>query len=524
MSALVTLDSVSLCTPDRKLLFEGLNLSVGRERIGLVGRNGCGKSSLLHVIAGEAEPASGSVHRAGSIGVLAQIADERETVAAALGVEAELARLKRLEAGAGDESDLAEADWSLAARVGAALAEVGHAGLDVSRLVGSLSGGERTRLALARLLIEAPDLLLLDEPTNNLDAAGREAVARLVAGWRGGLIVASHDRDLLEGVDRIVELSPVGVTVFGGGWSAFSAARAAALAKAEADLESADQAAKRAAREAQAEREKQDRRDKRGRTVRARGDQPKLVLDAREQRAQRTAGRGRKLAERMTGAAEDGLAAAREKVEVVTPWRIDLPKTGLPAGRDLLSFRDVEMGYGERRLFGPLSFDVRGPERISIRGENGSGKSTLLRLVCGEEQPRSGKVSVLTERLAMLDQHVGLLRPSETVLENMLRLNPDHSENAARAVLARFAYRRDAALQTAGTLSGGEMLRAGLACVFARAEPPELLLLDEPTNHLDIWSIETLEEALADYDGALLVVSHDPAFLDAVGVERTIGL
>lgn len=524
MSALITLDSVSLTTPDRKTLFEGLSLSVGRERVGLVGRNGCGKSSLLRVIAGEAAPAAGAVHRAGSIGVLAQVAEERDSVAAALGVEVALARLERLEAGSGGEADLAEADWTLPARVEAALAEVGHAGLDVTRPVGSLSGGERTRIALARLLIEAPDLLLLDEPTNNLDAAGREAVASLVAGWRGGLVVASHDRDLLEGVDRIVELSPVGVTVFGGGWSAFSEARAAALAKAEAELDSADQAAKRAAREAQAEREKQDRRDKRGRAVRARGDQPKLLLDAREQRAQRTAGRGQRLAARLTGGAERELAAAREKVEIVAPLRIELPETALPAGRDLLSFRDVEMGFGERRLFGPLTFDVRGPERICIGGGNGSGKSTLLRLVCGEAQPRSGEVRVLTDRLAMLDQHVGLLHPAESVLANLLRLNPGVAENAARAALARFAYRGDAALQPAGTLSGGERLRAGLACVFARAEPPELLLLDEPTNHLDIWSIETLEEALADFDGALMVVSHDPAFLEAVGVEREIRL
>ncbi len=522
MSGFVVLDSVSIATPERKVLFDGLSLVVRREAIGLVGRNGCGKSSLLRVIAGEAEPAGGAVRIGGSVGMLAQTADAGARVDEALGVEDALARLRRLEDGAGDETDLAEADWTLPARLEAALAAVGHSGLDVGRLMGSLSGGEQMRVALARVMIEAPDLLLLDEPTNNLDAAGREAVARLMAEWKGGVVVASHDRELLEGVDRIVELSPVGVTVFGGGWSAFREARDAALAKAEAELGSADQAAKRAAREAQVEREKQDRRDSRGRAARARGDAPKILLDARQQRAERTAGRGKKLAEKLTGAAGDELAAARAKVEVVTPLRIDLPETGLPAGRDVLSFRDVEMGFGARRLFGPLSFDVRGPERIAVSGENGSGKSTLLRLAVGEVEPGAGGVRLMA-RVAMLDQHVGLLEDNLSVLENLVTLNPELSDNEARAVLARFAFRAGDALQLAGTLSGGERLRAGLACVFA-GEAPELLVLDEPTNHLDIWAIETLEAALSAFDGALLVVSHDPVFLEAIGVERAIEL
>ena len=215
MTAYLTLDSVALAAPGGRRLFDGLTLACGRERIGVVGRNGSGKSSLLRLIAGEIEPAAGSVLRAGSIGMLAQALDERLTVAQALGVAKGLERLRRLERGEGSLTDAAEADWTLEARVEEALAGVVLADADLDRRLASFSGGERTRIALARLWIEEPDLLLLDEPTNNLDAEGRRSLERLLDGWRGGIVVASHDRALLSRVDRIVELSPVGVTVFG---------------------------------------------------------------------------------------------------------------------------------------------------------------------------------------------------------------------------------------------------------------------------------------------------------------------
>jgi ATPase subunit of ABC transporter with duplicated ATPase domains len=182
------------------------------------------------------------------------------------------------------------------------------------------------------------------------------------------------------------------------------------------------------------------------------------------------------------------------------------------------------MTHGARRLFGPLSFELRGPERIAIRGANGSGKTTLLRLITGQLEPTAGDISRLTDRIAMLDQHVGLLDPSVSILDNLRRLDPDLSDNGAYAALARFAFRNRAALQIAGTLSGGERLRAGLACVFAGPEPPLILLLDEPTNHLDLTSIEELECALSEFDGALIVVSHDQTFLQAIGAEREIRL
>ena len=524
MAAFLILDSISLVTPDGRPLFDGLTLALGRERTGVVGRNGCGKSTLLRLIAGEIEPSGGSLQRIGSIGMLTQLADERLTVSEALGIAGDLARLHRLERGEGSLDDATGADWMLETRVQAALVEAGLPSLPLNRPIASLSGGERARTALARLLIEAPDVLLLDEPTNNLDADGRQAVAHLLERWQGGILVASHDRALLECVDRIVELTSIGITIFGGAWSAFAEAREAARDRAEADLDHAADALRDTERALQKAREKKSRRDKAGRAWRAKGIEDKMFMDREKERAENSAARENRLADRLIGERTEALQAARARVEILTPLAIDLPQTNLPDGRELVAFKDVVMAFRERQLFGPLSFDVRGPERIAVRGANGSGKTTLFRLITGELEPSRGDMSRRTDRVAVLDQHVGLLDPALSILDNLRRLNPELTANEAHAALARFAFRNRAALQIARTLSGGERLRAAMACVFARPQPPFLLLLDEPTNHLDIASIEELENALKGFDGALITISHDDAFLQSIGIEREIVL
>jgi ATPase subunit of ABC transporter with duplicated ATPase domains len=185
----------------------------------------------------------------------------------------------------------------------------------------------------------------------------------------------------------------------------------------------------------------------------------------------------------------------------------------------VLALASVTVDVGERQL-GPWTFDLRGPERIAVTGPNGAGKTTLLRVAAGSLVPTSGAVRRAESRIAMLDQHVGLLNRDISILANFRRLNASSGEQDAYAACARFAFRNRDARQNVGTLSGGERLRAGLACTLAGARPPWLLILDEPTNHLDIESVELLEEALREFDGALMVVSHDPAFVEAVGIER----
>jgi ATPase subunit of ABC transporter with duplicated ATPase domains len=172
---------------------------------------------------------------------------------------------------------------------------------------------------------------------------------------------------------------------------------------------------------------------------------------------------------------------------------------------------------------GPISLRLTGPERLAVVGPNGAGKTTLLKLIAGLTEPSAGSVE-WPVRAALLDQQAAMLRPDETLVESWLRLNPQGTPNAARAALARFLFRNVQADRKTGELSGGERLRAALACVMTGTQPPQLLVLDEPTNHLDIESVEAVEAALSGYDGALVVVSHDADFLENLGVEQTIAL
>jgi ATPase subunit of ABC transporter with duplicated ATPase domains len=524
MSALLTLDSVSLSSPDGRLLFSDLTLALGRERVGLVGRNGAGKSTLLRAIAEGTRPRSGSISVGGTLGALRQ-AEGRGSGRAAdlLGVAEPLARLDRIQRGQGTAEDLAGADWLLPQRIDEALADVGLGSPSLHRPVSSFSGGERTSLALARLLLERPDVLLLDEPTNNLDGAGRQAVSAMLAIWRGGALVASHDRTLLEQMDRIVELSPVGVRLVGGGWSAYEAMRDAERDRAEQSAERAESELRAAKRAAQSARERQARRDSAGRAYAASGSAPAISLGLAKGRAETTAGRSERLAANSVDKAEQAREVARAALERVMPLSFSLPASGLPPNRVVLSLEDVVLQIGGRHLFGPLSFSMSGSERVAIHGRNGAGKSSLLKLITGALVPSRGVVRTGVPH-AYLDQHVSLLLDDSSLLENLKHCQQGLSDHDAHRVLARFAFRNQDALRLAGNLSGGERLRAGLACMMCAAPPPQLLLLDEPTNHLDLTSIEALENAISRYDGALIVVSHDRTFLDKIAVERQICL
>lgn len=522
----MTLDRVAARTPDGHTLFSDLSLAFGRERVGLVGRNGSGKTTLLRLIAGLAEPVEGVINRAGSVAWLAQRADPAsdETLADTLGVAGPLAVIARVLAGEGTADDLDAADWALDERIANALSDVGLGSPDLSRSTSSLSGGEQTRLRLAALLLDPPDLLLLDEPTNHMDREGRERIADLLTRWPGGVVVVSHDRALLRRMDRIIELSGLGAASYGGGYDLYAERKAAERASAERDLDLAEREAGRIAREGQKAMEKKARRDRAGRAFAMKKSEPAILLGAMAERAENSGARENRLAERRSEAAEADLASAQDRIERIRTLDIPMPPTGLSAGRTVLVMDEAEWSTSDgRHIVGPVSLRLRGPERIAITGANGAGKSTLLKLIAGALTPSTGRIERPVEA-ALLDQEAALLNPDETLVEAYRRLNPEASPNDAHAALARFLFRNVAAQKQVSALSGGERLRAALACVTGGLRPAQLLILDEPTNHLDLDSVAAVEAALRGYDGALVVVSHDPDFLDAIGTDRTLAL
>ncbi len=274
-------------------------------------------------------------------------------------------------------------------------------------------------------------------------------------------------------------------------------------------------------------RERQARREAQGRRNRATANMPKILLNRRKAQAQATGARVRAVTEREVEERRARAFTARQRAEERERPRFALPSAALPAGRTVLDIEGVTVHFPGTAApaLDRVSLRIAGPERVAIAGPNGSGKSTLLRVATGILAPDSGTVRRLpASATAFLDQHGAALDPALSVLDNFRAFHPRMEPTAARYFLARFLFSHEAALQPVGTLSGGQRLRASLACVLGSEPSPSLLVLDEPTNHLDLDALEALEDALRAYDGALLVVSHDADFLEAIGVERYVEL
>ena len=344
--------------------------------------------------------------------------------------------------------------------------------------------------------------------------------------WNGCLLLVSHDRALLDRMDRIAELDRGELRFYGGNFTEYEEAVRAAREVAEKNVRNAEQEVKREKREMQQARERAERRASNASRNLKNAGLPKIFAGTMKRDAQESAGKANEMHSARVSDAKARLDEAGRALRDEQKIALELPGTNVPAGRTLFHGERMQVRYGERNLFAGDGVDltIRGPERIALLGPNGAGKSTLLRLINGDLEPDSGQIKRADGRIAYLSQRLDLLDLDRTVAENLAAFAPGMPEAQRMNLLARFLFRGARVHLPVGVLSGGERLRATLACVLFAEPAPQLLLLDEPTNNLDLVSVGQLESALNAYEGAFVVVSHDERFLAEIKVNRWLRL
>ena len=473
-------------------------------RLALIGRNGAGKSTLLRLLMGVEEPDSGTVYTRDGV-TLAMLEQDplidagRSVLEVSEKAFTDLDRLEgelsRLEAKGLDQPDVYErwehlhevferrGGYERRARRDSVLYALGFRGRE-HETAAHLSGGEKTRLGLARLLMAQPDVLLLDEPTNHLDMEMREWLEGYLGRYPGGVLLVSHDRAFLDSASNATAEIALGtLRTFDGTPSRYREARAEQLA-----IEAA---------------------------TRKNQQQELARLDAAATRMKRWAGQSEKLhrrakaMERRVDRFQDGMIGDAERKERTTRFRFDSE----PSGEIVLQAAHLNKRFGDKTLFENVRFTMRAGERIALVGPNGAGKSTFLKVALGNlasDDPKATLDYGARVRVGYYDQELRGVNPENTLIEEMIRLVGD---TEAHNLLGRFLFPYDAQFKRIADLSGGE--RARLALLKLTLGKYNFLVLDEPTNHLDVEMIEALEDALADYAGTLLIVSHDRRFIQA---------
>jgi ATPase subunit of ABC transporter with duplicated ATPase domains len=498
-----------------RLLLEDASFRVGPgDRVGLVGRNGAGKTTLTKILAGDAQPAGGAIHRSGTVGYLPQDPRTgdldvwaRDRIVGARGLDEAARRMRasadRMASTDGDERDRAMRAYdaataefearggytadSEASRIAASL---GLPDRVLGQPLGTLSGGQRRRIELARILFGGYDVLLLDEPTNHLDADSIMWLRRFLANYAGGFVVISHDTGLLEAtVNTVLHLDATRAVLdtYSLGWKAY-------LQQRETDERRRRRERANAERQASALREQAEKM--RAKATKAKAAQSML-----------------KRADRLVDSLEDQRISDRVA-------RIRLPEPA-PCGKTPLSARGLSRSYGSEEIFTDVDLAVDKGSRVVVLGLNGAGKTTLLRMLAGIDEPDTGEVLLgHGARIGYYAQEHETLDPQRTVLETFATAAPDLTESERRGILGTFLFSGDDAHKPVSVLSGGEKTRLALATLVVSSA--NVLLLDEPTNNLDPASREEILTALRRYRGAVVLVTHDEGAVRALDPERVV--
>ena len=507
--SLVTITGISKSHGAQHLFADvSLQISAGR-RIAVVGANGAGKTTLLEIITGDQEPDAGSVTRARdlAIGYLRQeVAESKgrsalgEVLAGAgevTGIERRLRHVESELSEATDEEELAElmdeygrlqhrfealGGYSLESDARRILAGLGFAEPDMERDLGEFSGGWMMRVALARLLLQNPDVLLLDEPTNHLDLASVDWLQGFLAVYAGAIVLVSHDRDFINAIaNRVVELSGGRVTEYVGDYADFVEQREARIAQLEAA---------------------------------ARGQARKIAhVESFIERFRYKASKARQVQSRIK--ALDRLERVETPTAKAKSVKFRFPEPPR-SGRVVITLRDIVKRYGATQVYDGLDLQLERGQRVALIGPNGAGKSTLLKILAGVLPFEGGTRELgMNVRVAYFAQHqIEALNPANTVYTELEGAAPRMSSSEIRRMLGAFLFSGDAVNKKVGVLSGGEQTRLAMAKLLA--DPANLLCLDEPTNHLDIQSRDVLEDALNAFPGTIVLITHDRYLIRSV--------
>ncbi|MET0394002.1 MAG: ABC-F family ATP-binding cassette domain-containing protein [Chitinophagaceae bacterium] len=528
---MLILQGVDYTHPGRDPLFTDIHFTLNRrDKIALTGNNGSGKSTLLRIMAGELQPSRGLVKTETKPYYVPQLWDRfaDATVAQALRVQDKLLALKKILAGDVTETNLQilADDWTIEERCREELAHWQLDGLDWSQPMRTLSGGQKTKVFLAGILIHEPEIILLDEPGNHLDGAGRRLLHELILSTRAALVLVSHDRHLLNLPGLLCELENGGLTMYGGNYDFYREQKAIEQTALYHDLKSAEKAFRKAKEVQRESLERQQKLDARGKKKQEKAGLPTISMHTFRNNAEKSTARVKDIHAEKVNALAAELGQLREALPASGAIRLLFDDAALHKGKVLITARGVNARFNDRLLWKQgLSIQITSGERIAVKGANGSGKTTLIKFFLGALQPAAGTIESTISQAIYIDQDYSLINVRLSVYEQAQRFNPGSlHEHEIKLRLNRFLFDKTAWDKPCRALSGGERMRLLLCCLTIGNQAPDLIVLDEPTNNLDVQNVDILIRALSEYKGTLLVVSHDKYFLEQIGIGRSLML
>ena len=528
---MLTLQNISYTHPNKDLLLCDINLTVNNyEKTALIGNNGVGKSTLLKIIAKELQPLNGQISVETEPYYVPQIFGQfnQLTIAQALRIEGKLNALKEILKGNTSEENfnLLNDDWTIEDRCSEALNYWKLNELDLSQKMETLSGGQKIKVFLAGIFIHQPEFILLDEPSNHLDIASRQLLYDFVQNTKSTLIIVSHDRKLLNLLNSICELSKHGIKVYGGNYDFYKEQKQIENNALSQDIQSKEKALRKAKEKERETLERQQKLDSRGKGKQEKSGVARIMMNTLRNNAENSTSKLKSVhTEKISGLSQD-LQELRSSLPNIDKMKFGFDNSALHKGKILFTANDINFGYNNKPLWkNNITFQIASGERIVLKGKNGSGKTTLINLILGDLEPQTGIIYRAENKSVYIDQDYSLLDNTLNVYGQAQQFNTSAlQEHEVKIRLTRFLFTKNDWDKPCIALSGGERMRLLLCCLTINSKSPDIIILDEPTNNLDIQNVEILTTAINEYQGTLIVVSHDETFLEQVNIERMIEL